>query len=319
MKKSMINQVHLEGRIFSHDLTIKTVQNKDSNNFGKEFIAGNIEIAVDEEGLNVIPVHFTYVTEETKSGAKSPTYTALKKIIDENRTWSTQGKDKAQKIQVNSALALNDFYNANDELISAKVNEGGFVTLLLDTAELRPEKERNTFNTDIVITSVKKVEKKKKKNIPEDYDVIRGAIFNFRNEILPIEYTIKLATGMKYFEDKAPSASAPLFTRVWGNINSRTKIVTQTQESAFGEAAVTTYTRKEKEWLITGALNEAYDFGDEAVLTADELKKAMQDREVHLADVKKRADEYKAQKASSTPDPIITGGTTASQSGTFNF
>ena len=319
MKKSMINQVHLEGRIFSHDLTVKTVQNKDSNNFGKEFIAGNVEIAVDEEGLNVIPVHFTYVTEETKSGAKSPTYTALKKIIDENRTWSTQGKDKAQKIQVNSALALNDFYNANDELISAKVNEGGFVTLLLDTAELRPEKERNTFNTDIVITSVKKVEKDEEKNIPEDYDVIRGAIFNFRNEVLPIEYTIKLATGMKYFEDKAPSASAPLFTRVWGNINSRTKTVTQTQESAFGEAAVTTYTRKEKEWLITGALNEAYDFGDEAVLTADELKKAMQDREVHLADVKKRADEYKAQKASSTPDPIVTGGTTASQGGTFNF
>lgn len=319
MKKSMINQVHLEGRIFSHDLTIKTVQNKDSNNFGKEFIAGNVEIAVDEEGLNVIPVHFTYVTEETKSGAKSPTYTALKKIIDENRTWSTQGKDKAQKIQVNSALALNDFYNANDELISAKVNEGGFVTLLLDTAELRPEKERNTFNTDIVITSVKKVEKDEEKNIPEDYDVIRGAIFNFRNEVLPIEYTIKLTTGMKYFEDKAPSASAPLFTRVWGNINSRTKTVTQTQESAFGEAAVTTYTRKEKEWLITGALNEAYDFGDEAVLTADELKKAMQDREVHLADVKKRAEEYKAQKASSTPDPIVTGGTTASQGGTFNF
>ena len=318
MKKSMINQVHLEGRIFSHDLQIKTVQNADSTNFGKEFIAGNIEIAVDEEGMNVIPVHFTYVTETTKSGAKSPTYTALKKIIDENRTWASQGKDKAQKIQVNSALALNDFYNANDELVSAKVNEGGFVTLLLDTAELRPEKERNTFNTDIVITSVKRVEKDEEKNIPEDYDVVRGAIFNFRNEILPLEYTIKLATGMKYFEDKAPSASAPLFTRVWGNINSKTKTVTQTQESAFGEAAVTTYTRKEKEWLITGALNEAYDFGDEAVLTADELKKAMQDREIHLADIKKRADEYKAQKASATPGPIVNGGA-VTQSGTFNF
>ena len=215
MKKSMINQVHLEGRIFSHDLQIKTVQNADSTNFGKEFIAGNVEIAVDEEGMNVIPVHFTYVTETTKSGAKSPTYTALKKIIDENRTWASQGKDKAQKIQVNSALALNDFYNANDELVSAKVNEGGFVTLLLDTAELRPEKERNTFNTDIVITSVKRVEKDEEKNIPEDYDVVRGAIFNFRNEILPLEYTIKLATGMKYFEDKAPSASAPTSSRGW--------------------------------------------------------------------------------------------------------
>ena len=159
MKKSMINQVHLEGRIFSHDLVIKTVQNSESANFGKEFISGNIEIAVDEEGLNVVPVHFTYVTETTKSGAKSPTYTALKKIIDDNKTWSVVGKDAAQKIQVNSALGLNDFYNNNDELVSAKVNEGGFVTLLPDNAELRPEKERNTFNTDMVITSVKRIEK----------------------------------------------------------------------------------------------------------------------------------------------------------------
>lgn len=319
MKKSMINQVHLEGKIFSHDLVIKTVQNSESANFGKEFISGNIEIAVDEEGLNVVPVHFTYVTEATKSGAKSPTYTALKKIIDDNKTWSVVGKDAAQKIQVNSALGLNDFYNNNDELVSAKVNEGGFVTLLPDNAELRPEKERNTFNTDMVITSVKRIEKDEEKNIPEDYCVIRGAIFNFRNAILPLEYTIKLKEGMKYFEDKAPSASNPLFTRVWGNINSRTKVITQTQESAFGEAAVRTYERKEREWLIAGALTEEYEFGDEAILTAEELTKAMQDREVYLADVKKRADEYKASRAASTPDPVTTTAQPAAKQGTFNF
>ena len=68
--KKMLNSVHLEGRIYAHDLTVKTVQNEQSKNFGKEFIAGNLEVAVDEDGLNVIPVHFTYVTETTNSGAK---------------------------------------------------------------------------------------------------------------------------------------------------------------------------------------------------------------------------------------------------------
>lgn len=319
MKKSMINQVHLEGKIFSHDLQVKTVKNADSANYGTEFISGNVEIAVDDAGLNVVPVHFTYVTETVKSGAKSPTYAALKRIIDENKTWSAVGGDAAQKIQVNTALSLNDFYNQNDELVSAKINEGGFVTLMPDTAELRPELERNKFNTDMVVTSVKRIDKDPDNNIPEDYCIIRGAIFNFRNAILPVEYTIKIPSGMKYFEDKAPSASNPLFTRVWGNINSRTKTVTQTQESAFGEAAVTTYTRKEREWIITGALNEEYDFGDEAVLTVEELTKAMQDREVYLADVKKRADEYKAQKASSSPDPVTTTAAPAAKQGTFNF
>ena len=79
--KKMINSTHIEGRIYAHDLTIKQVQNETSANFGKDFISGNLEIAVDEDGLNVIPVHFTYVTPETKSGAKSPTYSALAKII----------------------------------------------------------------------------------------------------------------------------------------------------------------------------------------------------------------------------------------------
>lgn len=300
--KSMINRVHLEGRIYQHDLQVKTVQNNASKNFGKPFISGNIEIAVDEDGLNVIPVHFTYVTETTNSGTKSSQWTALKKIIDENKTWVTVGKDAAQKVSVNTAIALNDFYNQNDELVSAKQNEGGFITFI---NELKPENERNTFDTDIVITGAEKVEKDEEKRIEEDFVRVRGAIFNFRNELLPVEYTIKNPDGMKYFEDLGATNAQPVFTRVWGNINCLTKTNTVTEESAFGEAAVRTYERKVREWLITGSPKQTYDFGDEKILTAAELQKAAQDREVHLADVKKRADEYKAQRAA--------GNTTSAQ------
>ena len=35
MKKKIINEEHIEGRVYSHNLVIKTVQNKESNNFGK--------------------------------------------------------------------------------------------------------------------------------------------------------------------------------------------------------------------------------------------------------------------------------------------
>ena len=99
--KKMINNTHIEGRIYSHDLAVKQVQNQASANYGKDFISGTLEIAVDEDGLNVVPVHFTYVTPETKSGVKSPTYTMLDKIITENKTWTTVGKDAAEKVQVN--------------------------------------------------------------------------------------------------------------------------------------------------------------------------------------------------------------------------
>lgn len=303
MKKTMINQVVLEGRIFSHSIEEREVQNKDSQNYGTPFLSGTVDVAVDEEGLNVVSVHFSYVTEKTKGGQENKTYSALKRIKEEERTWAKVGKDNAQKINVRSAIALNDFINNQNELVSAKRVEGGFITLMPDSAELRPVKERNTFNTDMVITSVTRVEKDAEKNILEDYCIIRGAIFNFKNDLLPLEYTIKIPSGMKYFEDKSPSQSEPLFTRVWGNINSYTKTITQETESAFGEAAVTTYQRTEKEWVITGALNEAYDFGDESALTGDELIKAAQDREVHLSEVKKRNEEYKAQKASNVSAP----------------
>ena len=313
--KKMLNSVHLEGRIYAHDLTVKTVQNEQSKNFGKEFIAGNLEVAVDEDGLNVIPVHFTYVTETTNSGAKSSQYTALKRIMDENKTWTVVGKDAAQKVSINSAIALNDFYNQNDELISAKQNEGGFITFI---NELKPENERNRFDTDIVITGVSIVEADEEKEIKE-HAVIKGAIFNFRNELLPVEYTILDKDGIKYFEDLGATNAEPIFTRVWGNINCITKTTVQTEESAFGEAAVRTYERKVKEWQVTGSPKTPYDFGDEKILTAEELRKAVQDREVHLADVKKRAEEYKAQRASAPAAIQTAAAATVVAPGGFKF
>ena len=133
MRKA-INNEKIEGRVYQHNLTIKTVQNQTSANYGKEFISGNLEIAVDEEGLNVIPVHFTYVVETTNSGNKNQTYANLKKIIDDNKTWITVGKDEAQKVRINTAIALNDFYTQDDNLVSVKTNEGGFVSFI--TGEL---------------------------------------------------------------------------------------------------------------------------------------------------------------------------------------
>ena len=133
MRKA-INNEKIEGRVYQHNLTIKTVQNQTSANYGKEFISGNLEIAVDEEGLNVIPVHFTYVVETTNSGNKNQTYANLKKIIDDNKTWITVGKDEAQKVRINTAIDLNDFYTQDDNLVSVKTNEGGFVSFI--TGEL---------------------------------------------------------------------------------------------------------------------------------------------------------------------------------------
>ena len=309
------NSERIEGRIYQHDLTVKQVQNQSSDNFGKDFIAGNIEVATDEECLNVIKVHFTYVTPTSKSGSENRTYSVLKKIIDDNKTIVTVGKDDAMKVRIDTALALNDFYNQNDELVSAKTNEGGFVTII---NELGEEKERNTFSADMVITGTNHVDADPEKNI-EEHVLVRGAIFNFRNDLLPMEFTVKSAEGMKYFEDLGATNAEPVYTKVWGRIESKTTTTTQEVESAFGEAAVRTYKNVSKDWVITGTAKALYDFGDENVLTAEELTKAAQNREVYLADVKKRAEEYKASKAASTPAPAAQAATTATKTAGFSF
>lgn len=315
--RKIVNREHIEGILFQHDLELKTVQNETSANYGKEFIAGNVEIAVDEEGLNVIPVHFTYVTEVTNSGKKSPTFTALKRIIDEDKSIVSVGKDEAFKIKIDTALSVNDFYSNDDQLISVKVNEGGFISIVNNLCD---EKERNTWEADMVITGCNIIEADPEKNIDEDYMQVKGAIFNFRNELLPIEFILRNKDGFKHFEDMDASPAEPTFTKVWGRINCLTKTTTVEEETAFGEAAVRTYERKVKEWEITGTPKViSYDFGGED-LTVEELTKAMQDRELKLADIKKRSDEYKAQKASNnTVAKNTTVGPRPAKTGTFTF
>ena len=310
-----INAEHIEGYLFQHDLKIKTVQNSQSENYGKEFIGGSLDIAVDEEGLNVINVRYTYVTPTTKSGGENRTYTALKNIIESGKTWVTDGKDAATKLRCEPALALNDFIGQDGTPVSQKVNEGGFVTIL---TSLNPDMtRRNTFKTDIVITSVNHVDADPEKNISAPYASIRGAVFNFRNALLPVEFIARSEGAIKYFESLDIDAANPVYTCVWGRINSTTEHYEITEESAFGEASVTVRDRKVREYVITGANKMPYDFGDPEVLTAEDLTKAMQDREVYLADVKKRDEEYKASKAAGSATPVAPAAAVSKASFSF--
>lgn len=72
MRTGNLNREHVEGRVYEHELAIKTVQSKDSPNFGKEFISGTIDVATNEnpDEMNIVQVHFTFVTETTKKVLK---------------------------------------------------------------------------------------------------------------------------------------------------------------------------------------------------------------------------------------------------------
>ena len=317
--KKIYNKETIAGRVYEHNLAIKKVQNTDSENYGKDFIGGSLDIATDEDCLNVITVEFTYVTPFTKSGTANSTYNALKKIIEDGKTVLIDGKDAATLVSISTAIGLKDFYtnrNGKEELVSAKKNDGGFVTIIDKLP--REDNKRNSFEIDMLINGTKYVEADPEKNIENDYLIVKGAAFNFRNAILPVEFVVKDPMGMKYFESLDASPSNLIFTKVYGVINSETIVRRIEEESAFGEPVVKEYTRSIKEWVITNAAKEPYPTDDaEAGITLEEVKKAMEDRNVYLAEVKRRQDEYQATKASSVANTSAIGTTAAS--GAFNF
>lgn len=305
-----VNQEQIEGRIYQHDLKEKVTGDR-SKHPGTKFISGTMDIATTEDDMNVLTVHYTYVTEMTSKGKPNQTYANLKRIIDEGKTIVADGHDAAWKVRTTPSLTLNDFYpQGQDQLVSQMRNEGGFVSIVND---LNPEGvDRNKFTVDALITQVNRVE-----DNDGDYAQIRCAVFNFRNDILPVTLIMRNEDGIRYFEELGVSQSEPIYTKVWGKIVNRTQLIQNETESAFGEAAVDTRQRRIREWVITGAQREPYSFGDGGLMTVEDIQKALQNRETMLAEVKQRSDEYYATRNSS-PAPETAPAAQIPQ-GKFNF
>ena len=309
--KTMINATHIEGLVYESTLELR-VSGENSKNPGTEFIMGNLNIATDNDCTNIVPVHFTYVTATTSKGNTNATFGVLKDIIDGKiGTVMANGKESAGKVRIDSAIGLNEFYsdrNGKEELVSAKRNEGGFVhTVASLNAD---EKARNTFTADMLITSVTHVDGDEEKGT-KDKALVRGCVFDFRKAVLPIEFSVTNARGMDYFEGLEASPKTPVFTKVWGRQISTTVTNTKVEESGWGEANVQESTSTRRDWVITGSNTEPYEWDSDETITAKELTEAMANREVYLAGIKQRQDEYKASKAAAPAAAPATGG--------FNF
>ena len=308
--KTMINRTHIEGLLYEHSLELRT-SGPNSKNPGTEFIMGTVSLATDDAQVNVVPVHFTYVTATTAKGGANATFGVLKDIIDGKLgSVMANGADSAAKLRIDSAIGLNEFYtdrNGKEELVSAKRNEGGFVHTCAQLAE--DEKTRNTFEVDMVITNVKRIDADEEKKIPEKC-IVKGAIFDFRKSLMPVEFSVLNENAMAYFEGLEASSKNPVFTKVKGRQVSETIVRTITEESAFGEASVREVKSSRKDFVITWAQKEPYVWDDEETITAAEMTDAMSARQTYLATVKQRQDEYKASKGagSAANKPAAEGG-----------
>lgn len=306
--KKMINSVRVEGWLYDHNLSVRTA-GATSKNPGVSYINGTVDIATDDETLNIVTIHYSYVTPVTKSGKANATYNTLNLIMTEDKSIVKVGKENAIRLRADTSIDLNEFYSdrsGEDQLISAKRNEGGFIHIVTDSL---PEKqtERNHWEADTVITKVREVEEDTERQLPSKV-IISGYVFNFRNALLPIEVVAYQQSAQDFFLGLEASEKNPTFIKLKGQQISQVTIRTVTEESAFGEPDVKEYKNTVREFVVTSAL-PPYEWDSEDTITAREMKELLAAREITKAEIKRRHDEYNAMR----------GAKTAVTAGTYNF
>ena len=306
--KKMINKVHIEGWVYDHKLTSKVAGEK-AKNPGVTFINGTVDIATDDNCLNIVTIHYSYVTPVTKQNKPNATFNALNSILTDNKTVVKVGKENAVKVRADTSIGLNEFYSdrsGNEELVSAKRNEGGFIHIITDALSEK-DADRNNWEADTVVTKVREIEADPERNLPAKV-VISGYMFDFKNALLPVDVVAYKESAQNYFLGLEASEANPTFIKLKGQQVSQVIIRTVTEESAFGdEPDVKEFKNTVREFVVTGAL-PPYEWDSEESITAQEMKEALASREITKAEIKQRQDEYNASRSTKAPAAAATEG-----------
>lgn len=283
MKQSFVNKAQVRGYVFSHTLQ-ERVSNSERNN-GAKYISGIVNVATDDDALNVVPVNF-FTMEKTKSGSTSATFETLKQIIDTGATYEALGTD-AMRVRIDGSIDVNDFYNRDGELVSGKRVRGSFIHFLNANEEISTPKTPACY---IEADALLQAAIEREGNDGEPYVSLQGFVFNYRGDALPVSFSCSSESGMNFFLNEDISASNPYFGTIWGDIRS-TVVVSEKEvddsQTAFGQRAVQETTRTFRTWEIVGAnMNSGMD---ETTITQEELQKAVAEREVRLAELKQRS------------------------------
>lgn len=310
MKNNWVNNVHVEGYIFNieenggRNKLVKGETGPNSKNPGTPYIRGVINVLTDNEGLNVVPVYFSFVTETYASGKPNETYKVLAQIIEEDAAGTLKTYENSQlaarKVRIDGDIEINDFCGRDGEMIAAKRVRGSFVHFADNGCN-----PSASFDADMLIssTSLREVEN------GNDYLQLNGYVFNFRNEILPVTLSVDTPAGIKHFEDQDISNANPLLINLWGNIVSNVVVNEQTVESAFGAPKVNATSRTFRAWNVVGCSPEPMDFDDESTITKAELKTKLDERAARVAAEKARVEEYQKSRGSQSGFPAVAANT----------
>ena len=292
--KQFKNTVYVEGYVFNASL-FENVTGPNSKVPGQEYINGTVNVATDEDCINIVSVRYTFVTPTWKSGKENETYTILKGLINGDPTVEKNGKDAATKLRIQGDVEVNDFMGRDGNMVETKQVRGGFTHYANDGFR----DKRNNFETDMLITNTRIMEVEGQ----DDYMNLDGYVFNFRGDLIPVTYSLTNKAGIDYFDKMDISINNPYLVYVWGKIVSTTQKIEHEVETAWGAPQVEYTTRTLRMWQIDGCSPEAYPWDDDSTITVAEFKQGLANREQQKAEAKARAE---ARNANNNPSGFPT-------------
>lgn len=282
MKDKFTNSADINGYVFDYSLE-KNITGPQSKNPNTEYIRGEVQVAADQDMINVVRVTFTYVTPLTRDGKANDTYKTLAHIMEHgNAIAKGATADDATKVRIRCELSTNDFVNKQGEMVEAKNIIGRFAHLV---KPLEGVSLSSAFQADALIQSATVRE-----SDSGDYMELKGFVFNYRgSRIYPVTFSVTSEQGKSFFESQGISNSEPYFGKVWGNVKTIVqKVERKVDESeiGFGSApAVDFSTRTLRTWEVEGAnINLGVD--NEEVITMDDMKRLANERAALLAGIR---------------------------------
>lgn len=298
MRDKWINEVLVEGYVFSiggNGKLFEGTTGPESKRPNTDYISGTLNICTDDDGINIVPVRFNFVTEKWNSGKENDTWKVLKEVINTGKTWENVGRENAIRVRLQCNVGVNDFLGRDGNMVEAKSIDCSFAHF----ANNGFSEKRNDFKMDMLIaaTALQEVEN------GDDYLNLRGYAFNYRGDLIPVTLTVRDKGGINYFENADISNANPMLTNIWGKIVSTTQKIEKEVESAWGAPQVEYTTRTLRAWEVVGCSPEPMDWDDESTITLDEFKTALQNREAQKAAAKARQEEK--QNSTSAGFPTI--------------
>ncbi len=259
-------------------LAEKIVRELDNGAIAGELVI-QAEIEVDgEQMVSLIPVSF-YTTPLTKAGKPNVAYKGIKTILDSANSLAEVAGDTAQAdcIRIRNGQINENMFFAQDRLVSFARIRGNF----FDRVKASDCVPKAQFKVKMVVGDMFPEERTEGGDTFETGRlVVLGNIVQYNGTVDEIRFIVQ---NKKHIDIIQKNWNIGDTVNALGVIKyvTREVVAKESEEDSFGEPMITTFTRREREFIITGGSGSAVDGWDE-----DEIARARRDRKNRINELK---------------------------------